>query len=94
VKLNQRWEYFIAERRFKQRQCRLKYRQEFAKEVVTSMLYCESVRTFSIRDFFSGRLPQAKNTGKALGTKSGPPPTGYHVFHCNEGVTKCANGTV
>jgi len=44
--------------------------------------------------FFSGRLPQARNTGKALGTKNQPPPPGYHVLHCKEGVTKCANGTV
>jgi hypothetical protein len=73
----------------------LKYLQEFAKEVVTSILHCESVREFSTRVyFFSGRLPQARNTGKALGTKNQPPPPGYHVLHCKEGVTKCANGTV
>jgi hypothetical protein len=63
-------------------------------EVVTSKLYGESVRAFSTRDFFSGRLPKARNTGKALGTKSRPPPTGYDVSHCKAGVTKCANGTV
>jgi hypothetical protein len=44
--------------------------------------------------FFSGRLPQARNTGKALRTKNQPPPTGYHVLHSKEGVAKCANGTV